>query len=385
MHTWVEINEKNLIKNYQTFSGLCGKTPVMPILKSNAYGHGLTKIAAALIPQNPKWIGVNSVAEGFALRNTMYQGNILVMGPILTREELSLSHSQHLDITIGSFEILNLWLNLKNKPNIHLKVDTGMSRQGFLPTTFPQALSQILHTDYIFIRGIYTHFADVEDSMDTSWAHTQLHSLLDLTNKFHKQGLKPLIHSAATAAALVIPNTRLDITRIGIGLYGLWPGSQMPDSPLRSQLKPVLSWRARLTTVKHIEDGSYVGYGCHYKTRRATDIAVIPVGYYEGYPRLASSGDVLIHGKRCSILGRICMNMMMVDVTDLPERAKPGDTATLLGKDEKEEILAEDIATRAQSIHYEIITRINSALPRISTQSEKPASPAYLELQPTLP
>ena len=367
MNKWININKQNLLNNLKIISEICLPAATMPVLKSNAYGHGLQVIYDCIKFENLDWIGVHSLEEGLTLRKLGWKKNVLIMGNLSNSDEFNSAYESHLDVIIGSYEQWDLWNNLLNKPAIHLKIDTGMCRQGFLPTAISKLLQDIAKLpSTVPIKGVMTHFADVEDNMDQIWAKHQWNQLVHVLKQLKNVRQEPfLVHSAATAAALVLPESRFDLCRIGIGLYGLWPGAQMPDSPLRKDMKPVLSWHARLTQVKHVPAHSYVGYGCNYRTRRKTLIGVIPIGYFEGFPRLAGQGDVLIQGRRCQILGRICMNMMMVDLTDLPTSPQVGDIATLIGQDGEECITANEIAHNAQTIHYEIVTRLQADIPRL--------------------
>ncbi|MDP2808086.1 MAG: alanine racemase, partial [bacterium] len=220
------------------------------------------------------------------------------------------------------------------------------------------------------LEGYSTHFANIEDTTDRSFAGRQLQRYQQMLEELEKKGFKaPVNHIACTAASLVFPQTRLQLARIGIGLYGLWPSREtmvtLKEQGSEFKLEPVLAWKTRVAQVKTVAAGEYIGYGCTFRTSRKTRIAVLPVGYYDGYDRkLSNTAYVLINGKRAPIRGRVCMNLCMADITDIPGVC-PEDEVVLLGKQKNDQISAEQLAQWIGSINYEVVTRINPNLPRV--------------------
>ncbi len=255
----------------------------------------------------------------------------------------------------------------KKRPKAHLKIDTGLSRQGFL---WSSKVSEelIKHPD---LRGVCTHFANVEDVLEQEFGLLQIDRFRTWVTLLKDARPEIVAHSAATAAAMLIKESHLDFVRVGIGLYGLWPSrltrlsfEKVSDQPLT--LKPVLSWFTRLEQIKEIPSGSYVGYGCAYRSGRSMKIGIIPVGYYDGYSRL--SGDhqayILVKGMRCPLLGRISMNILVCDLSSVPN-AEVGDLVTLIGESESEKISADLFASWSNTIHYEALARLGSHLKRV--------------------
>jgi alanine racemase len=366
---WIELNAAALKHNVDVFRKLAGTAIMVPVIKSNAYGHGLKEIHEILASKQPEWLGVNYLSEAARLRKLGYQNRILVVGPIdpkACREAFELQT----DIFLSEETTLQEWIATpdESKARAHLKIDTGMSRQGFLPEQ-AAALIQRLEPYNEKLVGICSHFSNVEDVLEQTYANQQIDAFTSVVHQFRGAGFQLMSHIAASSSALIMQSSRFDLVRVGISIYGLWPSRATQLSFLQSfgklvELKPVLSWKTEVAIVKGVHAGQFIGYGCTYKALRDMTIAVLPVGYYEGYPRLASNrGHVLIRGQRCPIVGRICMNMMMVDISHLPQ-VKTGEIVTLIGGDGAEHIEAAQIGEWADTIHYEIVTQLNPDIPR---------------------
>jgi len=256
----------------------------------------------------------------------------------------------------------------------HIHVDTGLGREGFTTGELPAALGWLVQArDAIEVAGVLSHFANTEDVTEQSYAGQQLEAFDEGARRVREAlGLTgPLErHIAASAAALLLPQARHDVVRVGISLYGLWPSSETRLSARAllgrvPELRPVLSWRCRSQLIKWLPSGSYVGYGCTYRCPVDTRIAVLPMGYADGYPRLLSSrAHALVEGQRCPVLGRVMMNHVVIDVTRAARTDGPV-TATLLGRDGDEQVSADQLAVWAQTINYEIVTRIGAHLRRV--------------------
>jgi alanine racemase len=255
---------------------------------------------------------------------------------------------------------------------VHLKAETGTHRQGVSRRELQPFVKKILGCPELALEGLSTHYANIEDTTDHSFAAAQIATFGAVRKAVEGWygGPVPVCHTACSAATLLLSETHMDLVRIGISLYGLWPsretliscrkeGGDLPD------LQPVMGWKSRIAQVRTVQEGSYIGYGCTYRTTRESRIAVVPVGYNEGYDRrLSGVGHVLVRGRRAPVRGRVCMNMTMVDVTDIPGVALE-DEAVLMGSQGDERISAEQLAGWCGTIPYEIVTRVHPELPRI--------------------
>lgn len=368
MRCWIELSKKALVNNYKLFESISKPGTFVPVIKSNAYGHGLAEVFEILNTLEPEIIAVNYVEEAQELRQLGFKKRILIVGPV---PQNLYPQVQEIDAEffLGDQFSVNEWLTLETKPKAHIKVDTGMSRQGFHPHEVDD-LSHQLKKHKKQIIGIASHFSNVEDVMELSYAHTQVERFHKATKTMEEQGFKLTPHMASSASTLLMDHMRVGLTRVGISLYGLWPSQATKLSYLKNHkeledLRPVLNWKTEVALVKTIQAGDFIGYGCTYRAMTDMNVAVLPVGYYEGYPRLASGRGsyVLIKGKRCPIVGRICMNMMTVDITSL-DKIQTGEVVTLIGKDQDEIVDADTFAGWAETIHYEALTCLNAKIPR---------------------
>ena len=339
---------------------LSPNTKILPIIKADAYGHGATPIAQTLALLDIFGFGVASVPEGILLREHQIQHPIIVMGPLLGDH---LQNIIHYDLTPvishpAILEQLLTQLPLNKQPfPIHLKIDTGLHRLGF---EAKEALALIpsltAPTSAVKLQGLLTHFADA-DNPDPHLTNQQLHRFQTYLQKIHEQGISiPLYHMANSAGILFHPASHLDLVRPGIMLYGYTPRADN-DCPLIS-LSPVMKAKSYIAHLRSLEPGEMVGYNALFRTRRPSQIAILPVGYTHGFPRgLTGHGHVLIQGTAAPIIGKICMDMMMVDVTDIPHPTI-GEEVMLLGRQGENEITAQHYATWLDTIPYEILCGI---------------------------
>ena len=368
MRSWIELDATRLKQNYRILSEASQPALSIPVIKSNAYGHGFREIYSILQSERPSWLAVNYIEEGLQLRSLGYQGHVLVVGPPAPGL-MSDAGQAKLDIIIGDFPSFQYWLESHPRPRVHVKIDSGMSRQGFVAEEW-QAAAEAFYPERSQVFGILSHFANVEDVLQHEYARQQVAAFKEARSIFKNKGFDLAAHIASSASTLLLDDSHYNFTRNGISLYGFWPSgktklSYNTNHSELAKLLPVLSWYTEVALCKTIKEGQFVGYGCTYRALKDTRIAVLPVGYYEGYPRLASGRGsyVLIRGKRCPIIGRVCMNMMMVDISHL-KQVEAGDRVTLIGTDGEEHISAEDLAGWSETIHYELVTRINPAIPR---------------------
>ena len=369
MINWIEIHRASLLHNFRIFSQVVSLNKLALVLKSNAYGHGLKQVFEILKSESPAWIALNYVEEGVQLRKLGFTGRILIVGPFLP-EQMQTAFQNQLEIFLGHSEGLAEWLHSSNKPCVHVEFDTGMSRQGFRPDDAAN-IAERLSNDKMLVRGVCMHFSNVEDVTEHDYAKLQMQRFERARGEFVSRRFEFISHAASSASALILDESRLDLSRVGISLYGFWPSQATKISYKQLHghlldLKPVLAWRTKVTSINLVPQGQYIGYGCTFRASHDMRVAVLPVGYFEGYPRMASGSPayVLIHGERCPLVGRICMNMMMVDVSHTSKLVQVGDVVTLIGQDQSEYISAGDLSGWAQTIHYELLSRLHPAIER---------------------
>lgn len=372
--TWVEISRSAIRQNVRTFKKHLGpKVSCMSVVKSNAYGHGLIEFATEAQKAGTDWFGVDSLDEALRLRAAKIRLPILVLG--YTRPERFLEAAKaHISVTVYSMSAVQALRKLRLQKGlclaVHLEIETGITRQGLEGKellVFAKALQGLPQVE---IEGVFTHFANIEDTTDPGYAEQQLRRFHQALTALEGLGIKPGVrHTACSAAAILFPQTYFNLARVGISSYGFWPSKETQAVAVRSQqrlaLKPVLTWKTIIAQVKSVAVGTPVSYGLTEKVQRSSKIAVIPVGYWDGFDRgFSRIIHVLVRGRRCKVLGRVCMNMCMIDVTDVPG-AKETDEVVLIGSQRGEQIAAEDLAAAIGTIQYEIVTRINPLIPRI--------------------
>jgi alanine racemase len=377
LNTWIEISEAAYAHNLNFFrSRLSPATELSAVVKSNAYGHGLTQIANLALKYGADSFCVHSLEEALTLRKAGIECDILVMGHIPIKNlRLAVENNLRLVLYNGETlaELARIGLEQKQPCRVHLKLETGTYRQGITQEQIPEFLELIKRTPEVKLEAIYTHYANIEDTTNHDYAFSQLNKFKEMASLIESGGFPGIKkHTACSAAILLFPETYFDMVRLGISQYGLWPSRETYVSYKITHtkngedvLKPVLTWKARVSQVKDVPADHRIGYGCTYQTTRRTRIAVLPVGYADGYDRhLSNQSYVLIHGRRAPVRGRVCMNLLMVDVTDIPE-IKLEDEVVLLGAQGGEGISVEYLAGLCGSINYEFVTRINPAIPRI--------------------
>jgi len=377
--TWVEIDAAALSHNVREFHRrLEGRSRLGAVVKSNAYGHGIREVARLAVAAGADWLCVNGVDEGIVLRAEGHRRPVLVLGYVpLERLDDVVEHDlRPVVYNPGTLDRLDeLATAAGRRVAVHLKVESGTNRQGIDEADVPAMAARILTSRALDLDGVSTHFANIEDTTDHGYAERQFETFERIVGGLRDAGHEiPVRHAACSAATLLFTRMHLDMARIGISLYGIWPSKETYVSCLergkpRLDLRPVLTWKTRVAQVKSVDEGSYVGYGCTYRTTRPSRIAVLPVGYHEGYVRAMSGvAHVLIRGRRAPVRGRVCMNMCMVDVTDVPG-AGIEDEVVLLGCQGDETVGAEQIAVWSGTIPYEALTRIHPSLPRVVVEA----------------
>ncbi|HPO11848.1 MAG TPA: alanine racemase [Candidatus Hydrogenedentes bacterium] len=337
---------------------------IAAVLKANAYGHGLVPLAKKAVDAGVRMLAVAIVNEGIQLRQAGIQTPILIMvqPDDDTLEEVLEYHLTPMISTTKTAERLGELAHRANRmASIHCKVDSGMGRQGFSLSTAPSDLQYLSRISHIDIEGIATHFP-IADQLDDTFTYNQIKTFKQLLKQLDKRGIPYEIAHAANSAAIVnYQGSIFNMVRPGLMTYGVWPAKNPPPQNL---LKPVLRWETRVLQIRNLEPGASVGYGRTYKTDSPIRAAVLPVGYADGYKyNLSNNADVLIRGKRCPVRGSVCMDQIVVDVSHL-EDVQTGDLATLIGTDGAESIPVEELAERAKTIPYDILTGIGQRVPR---------------------
>lgn len=368
--TWVEISKKAMTSNIKTFRNLVGKDIKLGVaVKGNAYGHGLIGASKAFLQGGVDYLCLNALFEAEALRKAGIKAPLLLIG-YTALEDLRKAVELKCDVTVYNLESLRALGKVGKPANLHLKIETGNHRQGVRLEDLPKVVAEFKRYKNLRMAGLSTHFANLEDRINHKYALYQLKAFKKAYRLLEESGHAPRFrHCANTAAAILLPEAHFNFVRVGIGAYGLWPSEKTLKAAQHAgidiELSPALTWKTVVAQVKEVERGALIGYGCTYEMPHKGRIAVLPVGYYDGYVRLLSSkGHVLIRGKKAPVIGRVCMNMIMVDVTKIPE-AKLEDEVVLLGSQGKERVRAEDLAELSQTINYEVTTRINERVPRI--------------------
>jgi alanine racemase len=338
---------------------------VLSMVKANGYGHGATAVAKALAAEGSDAFGVATAEEGMELRQAGIHAPILVLAGAYADQvdqffDNALTPVLH---AAASLEELDTTVRRRKKTlNVHLKVDTGMGRLGFLADEIDSWLGRIKQLKAIKIEGVFSHFSHAE-SVEGDYTQQQLRLFRSVVERLRSEGIEPaLVHLANSAATITLPAAYFDMVRPGLMLYGIYPSPAMASQIC---LKPVLSWKTRILQLKQVPAGSSISYGQTFVTQRQSLIATLPIGYADGYSRLLSNrGQVLVGGKRASVAGRVCMDLTMIDVTDI-ENLQPGDEVVLLGRQGDAEVSADEMAAWANTISYEILTSISNRVPRI--------------------
>jgi len=373
--TWIELSRSALNHNLDSLAKLSGGRFMAVSVKANAYGHGLEPIVRLLsLRTDVAYLTVHSLEEAIACREAGWSRKIMVIGPIAT-SELEAVLELNLEPVVVNRETLTVLGKISRRKekqvHTHLKLETGTNRQGITEKELSSFAA--IYKKYRWLGkplGASTHFANIADTTSHDYSQYQLKCFHRMVATMTRLGIKPKIrHTAASAALILFDKTRFELVRPGIAVYGHWPSKETYltyrlQGGKDNAFTPVLSWKTRITQLKNLPADSFVGYGCTYRTTSRSRLAVLPVGYCDGYDRLLSNrAFVLIRGKRAPIRGRVCMNIAMVDVTDNKGVAL-GDQATLLGTDGTERLSAEQIADWAETINYEVLARISPAIER---------------------
>lgn len=364
--TWAEINLDNLAENFRGIKRKIGaNVKTLVAVKANAYGHGAVEVSRRLIAEGADMLGVAAVSEVAELRQAGINAPILLLGctlPEAVGEALDLDARLTLCDLESARHVAATARARKKTAIVHVKVDTGMGRIGMPWTEAPRIVQQIATLDGIYIEGIFTHFASADEA-DKSFTHHQLELFQKVIASLEEAGLRiPLKHAANSSAILDLPETYLDMVRPGLILYGLHPGAGVSHSV---PLKPVLSLKTRIVFLKKIAPGQTVSYNRRFTATRPTRVATLPIGYADGFSReLSNRGHVLVAGRRVPIIGTICMDQTLVDVTDIPS-ARIGDEVVIYGHQGSQQIRVEEVAELLHTIPYVITSTIGRRVHRV--------------------
>lgn len=376
---WAEVDLEDIAHNVRELRRITSlDSRLMAVVKANAYGHGLIEVAGKALESGAQALGVARASEGIDLRKAGFDAPILVFSytpPNMARELVEFDLTQ----TVYSYKTANALSaaasSFGKRIMVHLKVDTGMGRLGLLPDCFHASQSSMVVDNAVHeveliarlknleINGIYTHFASA-DSPDKSYTKNQFAIFMNFIKQLKNAGMEFSVKHAANSAAVIdIPETHLDMVRTGISIYGLYTSDNVDKS--RINLKPAMELKARIIHLKKVPAGFKVSYGITYETQKATTIATVPIGYADGFNRLLSSnGHMLVCGRKAPIIGRVCMDMTMLDVGDIQEVSLE-DEVVIFGKQGDASITVDEIASSINTINYEIVSAIADRVPRI--------------------
>ena len=362
--TRVEVNLKILAENFKSIKAHVGNSKVMPVLKANAYGHGLVRVAQLYEELKTDYLGVAVVEEGILLREMGIKIPILVLGGVWGNQiPLFLKHN--LSITASSIDKLKqideTAAQMKTQAIVHLKIDTGMERIGVHYYNAENFLETAHSLKNIIVEGIYSHFATAE-SDDLTFTKLQLERFNEVLNYYNKHSInQPIRHISNSGGILQLPEANLDMVRSGIMLFGVYPSKNIKKTVA---VKPALTWKSLVVYFKVIKAGNAVGYGLTWKPDHNIRAVTVPVGYGDGYFRsMSHKAKVLLNGKLYPVVGNISMDQIVVNIEN--DSAYNSDEVILLGSDGKNSIIAEDLAEWAGTIPYEILTNINTRVPRV--------------------
>ncbi len=372
---WAEISLDNIAHNIREIRKIIGKNAeIMGVVKADAYGHGVMEVAKTLLENGATRFAVSMLDEAIQLRRAGIEVPILILGytdPIRASEIIENDVTQ----SVFSHELAQALsheaVRQGKKVKIHIKIDTGMSRIGFLPGySAVKNVIEISRLPNIIIEGLFTHFATA-DEKNREYTYTQFERFMSICCELQRIGIHiPVKHCANSAGIIEYPEMHLDMVRPGIILYGMYPSEEVNKTKI--ELKPAMTLKANVIMVKEVEKNTSISYGRIYTTNRTTKIATIPIGYADGFTRMLSNkGKVLIHGEFAPVVGRICMDQCMVDVTDIGHNVEVGDEVVLIGSQGQNNIMVEDVAQTIGMINYELVCIVGKRIPRAFVKDGK--------------
>lgn len=367
-HSWIEISQGALRHNVRLLRQVVGKGVLLsPCVKANAYGHGLVPTSRILLSAGADWLSVHCVEEALLLREAKVTAAILVLGPLLASEHQAASRLQ-VRLMLGDLDRIPALAAVGSAGSplaVHLKVDTGMSRQGIAIADIPRAVELVRSAPGLKLEGVATHFSTSE--VGDELYRQQQQRFAEVLWKLESLGQGGLIvHAANSAAVLLDPTSHYRLVRPGLAVYGIYPSGEVQRRCQQAgiQLQPALTWKTRVAQIKVIPTGVTVGYGATFAARRPTRLALLPVGYADGYDRRwSNSATVLVRGHKAPVVGRVSMDLLTADVTDITG-VQLDDEVVLLGAQGHETVTADHLAEIADTISYEVITRLSATIDR---------------------
>lgn len=374
LRTWVEISRESLLANRATLCATLTHDAVFAaVVKANAYGHDLALVVKTLSEAGQRTFCTDSLDEALVVRRIAPDADVIVLGMVPLERVREVISARCILTVVDEIMLAALRdeaVAQQTVARVNIDIETGLYRLGATQRALMDLARMLAANDRVLqLVGIMTHFATAEDVDEQDYVTAQMETLLAARDMLAAYGLQPpLVHASCSASTILRADTHGTMVRDGIALYGLWPDHELRLAVQRGrafELRPALSWRTTIAQVKDVPNGATVGYGRSFIANRPMRIAVMPVGYWDGYDRgLSGKGKVLVKGYVCPVVGRVCMNMTMIDVSAIPQ-VKAGDVATLIGREGMHTVSADDLAATLGTIHYEVVTRINPLLPRI--------------------
>jgi len=353
---WIEIDLARLRRNLQLIRGDLPKpVQLLAVVKDEAYGHGALDVAKVALEEGASFLGVSTMEEAMALRDAGIKARILLLGE---RQESELPWCVAYDLTVclndthTTQKLARVAAGFEKRVHVHVKVNSGMSRYGVRWDEAIHLLETVVQEPSLQLEGAMTHFSQ-SDEIDKTFANLQMSRFDEVIDEAKKRGLKaPMQHLCNSGGFLDLPQAHRDMVRVGILMYGIFPSTVCRRI---EGIQPVMSVKARIAAIQHVKPGEHVGYGMRYTAPTNRRIAVLPIGYGDGFPRVRNQGCALIRGKRAPLVGGIAMDALMVDVTDIPE-AQMWDEAVIMGEQGNEVITTRDMAQLKNSVTYDVLT-----------------------------
>ncbi|RDW15736.1 alanine racemase [Oceanobacillus arenosus] len=364
--TWVEVSLDKIIDNVTTFKNyIHNDVKLMAVVKADGYGHGAVEVAKAALEAGADYLAVAFLDEAIQLRQAEVTSPILVLGYTKSSAvETAIKHNISLTVFTPDIieKIIAVAEDRKQQVHVHMKIDSGMNRIGINNKEDALALAQSITSEYVQLEGVFTHFADA-DSIDPTYTEQQFKKFTEIVAYLEQHRITiPIKHCCNSAATIAFPEMHLDMVRVGISLYGLYPSEHLHE---KITLKQAMSFKTKAIFIKNVAAGQPISYGCTFAPTEESTIATIPVGYADGLSRsLSSKGEMTIRGERAPIVGRICMDQTMLDVTAL-EPINQDDTITIFGDPSEGYISLAEVAEQMNTIHYETACLIGKRVPRV--------------------
>ncbi len=367
---YAEINLDNIAYNMQNIKKLTSTKDIIAVVKAGCYGHGAIDVSKTLLENGATRLAIAVISEGIELRKNNIKAPIMILGLSLGEDLITYDIEQTVYDLSYAKELSCIAINMNKKAKVHIALDTGMGRIGFLPNEESlKDIAEICSLEGLDVVGIFTHFSSADEA-DKTYTKMQYNKFISFNEKLKERNINiPIKHVSNSGAIMDMPETYLDCVRAGIILYGYYPSDEVKIENLK--LKPALTLKARVAHVKELDKGMFVSYNRRFTTSRKTKVATIPIGYADGYSRMLSNkGKVIVNGKFAPVIGNVCMDQFMIDVTDCGEVCV-NDEVILLGQYGSLKFDADDIAKELGTINYEVLCMIKDRIPRVYLKNNK--------------